>query len=242
MTLAICLKCGAEKLGAFTPCPRCKYMPESEDELSTSVFLTDHYQDESSLKEAGRKIAAGEPIYLDDEMVSNMSQTLRSTGYYNLLNALKGRPEPPAPTPKQTFVRVLRWIAVLPAAILGGFIANILFLLINKITMLGYIDPNSFMAKLFLAIAGGAVFGASIVYVAAYVAPSHRKPVAVVFAGLVVLLSGLSLLFVISRHDWWGLLNLITGIGGAAAMATEVVRGTIRSLRDDTSGKEVDHA
>ena len=49
MTLAVCFKCGSQKVGAFCPCPDCGQEPKTEDELAVSMVMTDHYFDQASL-------------------------------------------------------------------------------------------------------------------------------------------------------------------------------------------------
>ncbi len=41
MTAAVCLKCGCLKIGAFTECPDCGFSPETEDDQTKALALTD---------------------------------------------------------------------------------------------------------------------------------------------------------------------------------------------------------
>ncbi len=43
MTIAICVKCGARKHGAWSPCDACGHSPFGVDEVTWSIVLTDHY-------------------------------------------------------------------------------------------------------------------------------------------------------------------------------------------------------
>ena len=59
MTKAICWRCGEYKSGSFVPCPKCNADPTTEDERIISLFLTDHYQDETSLNALHVQISNG---------------------------------------------------------------------------------------------------------------------------------------------------------------------------------------
>ncbi len=87
MTVAICYKCGAMKVGAFSVCKQCGAIPSSEDDYVVSLSMTDHYFDISTLEEIGRNIAIGKPPHLDPESRRNMIQMIRSSGM--LENAVK---------------------------------------------------------------------------------------------------------------------------------------------------------
>ena len=69
MTMAVCLKCGEIKLGAFTPCPACKFAPESSADKSKAMLLTDHLMNQERLKQVSQGIKDGkELIYQPDEL------------------------------------------------------------------------------------------------------------------------------------------------------------------------------
>jgi hypothetical protein len=59
MTMAICIRCGSEKLGGFGPCPNCGFRPTDVKDLAQSLFLTDHYHTREALIEAAQKIKGG---------------------------------------------------------------------------------------------------------------------------------------------------------------------------------------
>ena len=67
MTIAVCVKCGATKFGALTPCKECRQMPETEQEVIYSVALSDHFLDVEKLKEIARSIKNGQYIRLTAE-------------------------------------------------------------------------------------------------------------------------------------------------------------------------------
>lgn len=64
MTLAVCAKCGATKIGALTWCPACKFEPggdpDNDDDLY-SMILSDHYFPAERLEEFSKGMQAGLP-------------------------------------------------------------------------------------------------------------------------------------------------------------------------------------
>lgn len=73
MTTAVCLKCGVMKLGAWVPCPKCGYSPESNEERAKAILLTDHLLTPEQLKEASAYIGAGNTPNFDEEAISEMA-------------------------------------------------------------------------------------------------------------------------------------------------------------------------
>jgi hypothetical protein len=61
MTVAVCVKCGAIKHGAFNPCVACGERPASEDDLVYSLVLTDHYFPAETLQGISASMLAGKP-------------------------------------------------------------------------------------------------------------------------------------------------------------------------------------
>ncbi|MBZ0136154.1 MAG: hypothetical protein K8I27_07265 [Planctomycetes bacterium] len=89
MTMAVCIKCGEEKFGAWTPCSKCDFMPETDEEMAKSVILTDHHMPPESLKQVSALIKTGgefeyPPDFLADWMAQDFesvqNQTARGCG------------------------------------------------------------------------------------------------------------------------------------------------------------------
>lgn len=74
MTVAICLKCGAEKFGALTPCRQCDFLPMDVVDRAQSTVLSDHYMEVNDLRQLGKRISAGEAPELPQEEVNNYIQ------------------------------------------------------------------------------------------------------------------------------------------------------------------------
>ena len=66
MTQAVCFKCGAMKFGAFVSCTACNEEPKTDDELISSLSMTDHYFDMPTLQAIAAKVREGDPPSLDD--------------------------------------------------------------------------------------------------------------------------------------------------------------------------------
>lgn len=119
-------------------------------------------------------------------------------------------------------VVALRWIAMLPAAALGGMLAWWLIVTLNRISMpFAGVNPDSLLASIFILVSSSTVFGGAFVYIAAYVAPSHEKQVAMIFAGLLILLAGAALFASILTRDWQSILQLALSVLGAGTVAYE---------------------
>ncbi len=73
MTAAVCIKCGAMKVGAFTLCPKCKFTPESGADQARSILLSDHNMDRAALEQVGEKIAAGVPLTFNEAAIAQMA-------------------------------------------------------------------------------------------------------------------------------------------------------------------------
>lgn len=57
MTRAICIRCGNEKHGCWTPCPRCGHQPFGTSEVAWSLVLSDHTMTDEGLAEIGEFIS-----------------------------------------------------------------------------------------------------------------------------------------------------------------------------------------
>jgi hypothetical protein len=61
MTIAVCVKCGSMKFGAYTRCQACNQYPETDDERLYSLVFTDHYLTVEKLKEISQSMLDGAP-------------------------------------------------------------------------------------------------------------------------------------------------------------------------------------
>ena len=78
MTLAICLRCGAEKVGAFTSCLRCGFTPETSEDQAKSIMLSDHNVAAAELKQVSQQIQAGQQPTFNEADLKEMSDEISS--------------------------------------------------------------------------------------------------------------------------------------------------------------------
>lgn len=72
MTIAVCVRCGALKHGAFKPCSRCGGAPNSDHETALALGLTDHYLDVNKLEQVGKTLESGQMVSLPDAFMKEM--------------------------------------------------------------------------------------------------------------------------------------------------------------------------
>jgi hypothetical protein len=112
---------------------------------------------------------------------------------------------------------ILRWIAFLPGATLGSWIAWMLINILGRFS-LGYVGlgSDSFLGQFYFNTAGHVAMGAAFVYIGSKIAPSHRKVVSYVLAGLGLVLGGFMLFpAIMIGRGWaiWGAVCVVLGIG-----------------------------
>jgi hypothetical protein len=77
MTLAICWKCGSQKVGALTLCAGCAAVPVEPVDKAVSVLLSDHYQTEAELVALAEAIRRGEPPRFDEADLERVLSVVR---------------------------------------------------------------------------------------------------------------------------------------------------------------------
>ena len=60
--MAVCIRCGAQKFGAFRPCVRCGFVPETVVDKAKSIMLSDHHFPPEHLDKFKSTIEAGGQI------------------------------------------------------------------------------------------------------------------------------------------------------------------------------------
>ena len=76
MTIAICTKCGTEKLGAYSPCDSCGFTPTSNLELAESIILSDHHYTHEELRDIGEEIKSGYDFIFDPSSVAEYAESM----------------------------------------------------------------------------------------------------------------------------------------------------------------------
>jgi tetratricopeptide (TPR) repeat protein len=105
MTTAVCVFCGAMKVGAWTPCDSCGQVPTTEAERIRALASTDRYHDASTLERLAAVVRKGGQIELDEESTASLRRMLRTESMRTLAESiglgLPGSPaddnRPPAP-------------------------------------------------------------------------------------------------------------------------------------------------
>ena len=121
---------------------------------------------------------------------------------------------------------ILRWVLFLPAGILGGWLAYMLVVLLNRLTFLIHgFDPDSFLSKVLILGIGHAVLGAATVWCAARIAPARHNHVALVVAGLALVGSGFLLFPALVQRDYWAVLGALAVCIGAGGVAYSIYTG-----------------
>lgn len=92
---------------------------------------------------------------------------------------------------------ILRWIVCIPVGAIGGFLIFLAFNFVGN----RYAEPGSIGSYIELLLSG-ALSGAATVYIAAYIAPSHKKWVGVFIASLAVVGMVVALPTIIKNQDW----------------------------------------
>lgn len=130
----------------------------------------------------------------------------------------------------------LRWAALLPASFVGAWLAYLLVVLGNHLTLttLGDGDPVSFVARGYIALMSHLVLGAAIVYVACFIAPSRRPTVAALMTAMALLLIGAAVYFAVMKPDYWAVFGGVCAAVGACVTGFCVHSGEIK-FKDDAA-------
>ena len=75
MTVAVCIRCGAMKVGALTPCQECQFDPEENEDKAKAMVLTDHFLPQPELETISERIRAGEPVTYPKDMINEYIKT-----------------------------------------------------------------------------------------------------------------------------------------------------------------------
>ena len=76
MTAAVCVQCGAFKVGAFTRCNLCQFDPATDLDKAKALLLSDRNLDRAGLEAASTRIRGGQPVTFDENQVAQLAQQL----------------------------------------------------------------------------------------------------------------------------------------------------------------------
>ena len=121
---------------------------------------------------------------------------------------------------KENVIKVLRWIAVLPASAAAAFIANALVVVGNKMSSFIW-GGTSFFSELFIFVVGAGVTGSGFINAGYYVAPNHKKQTALVLCAVLSVICGASLTLGFIMHGFcWE--SCKTAIAGAITIGAAI--------------------
>jgi hypothetical protein len=140
------------------------------------------------------------------------------------------------PAPPSRGRQVLRWVAACPVAVIAAVVAQIVVVLLNRITMGRYFEPGELGAEFCAQCIGGIVMGATAVYVAAAIAPHGKQYVAGIMAGFVLMVAGFILFPAVMQANFRAILSLASAGIGAGAVAYGIISGEIEAARADWKG------
>jgi hypothetical protein len=118
---------------------------------------------------------------------------------------------------------VLRWLLLLPGALLGAVIGGALFKFVNTITG----QADSWLFGSLIDLAGSWITGALAVALAMTIAPSHRPRVGLVAGAVVLVLAGCLLFPALMMRRWFSAVSCVVLAVGAGSVAYSVANGEL---------------
>lgn len=114
---------------------------------------------------------------------------------------------------KENLIKVLRWIAVLPASAIAAFVANAFVVFGNKMSSFIW-GGTSIISELFIFVVGAGVTGYGFISAGHYVAPKYKKQTALVLCAVLSLVCGASLTlgFIMHGFCWDSCKTAIAGV------------------------------
>jgi hypothetical protein len=131
------------------------------------------------------------------------------------------------PTAAESFKSGLRWIAVLPGAILAGLLLTfpLHWMLYRTLTGSGFIEPYPELPERLLS---PGVFAGGMVFFGSRIAPHHKTEAAAVLFGIVMVLLGVSVAIAVFEVPIAG--RTVTLDGGGVASAGAFIGGLVGFL------------
>jgi len=127
---------------------------------------------------------------------------------------------------------IIRWITILPLAILGSWLVMMLVYYWGMI--LGYIglgfNKESLIGQYYFNSAPHIALGVTYVYIGAVIAPNHQKMIAFLLACIGLVLCGFSLYPYMIRNSGWEIWNIICTIIGIILAVSYVYKRDIDFL------------
>jgi hypothetical protein len=118
---------------------------------------------------------------------------------------------------------ILKWIGVLPVAIIALIVSNALWRILHGITSSSYIEPDSWMNIILVEVMSAGISSASFIYAGTWLAPKYKKETALVLFIILIMTVGASFFAAnFLTGDYFSNIGLISGIIGAAACYIDI--------------------
>jgi hypothetical protein len=111
MTVALCVKCGELKHGAFNTCNGCGFRPVDDYDMAYSLALTDQYFALDTLREIGAAIPKHGRPSLPPEQEEQMLATIRDPNLQRILGLVdKGAVAAEKDTATKRGTALVKWL------------------------------------------------------------------------------------------------------------------------------------
>ena len=90
MALAVCIKCGEQKLGAFTECGDCGFEPARPKDKARSMFLSEHHFSVSDLDVSAARIRNKDKSIFNNIIINNYKKDIEVTTDQTMLDKALG--------------------------------------------------------------------------------------------------------------------------------------------------------
>ena len=124
---------------------------------------------------------------------------------------------------------------MVPVAAICGYLAWPIANILWGFTTARYVDPESFFAQVNFHAVTNIAIGAAFVYSATLIAPAKKIIVAIVFAGLALLLSGAMLFAAIMVNNYWAIFGAAFMNVGSCGVAYSIYSGAISFNSESTN-------
>lgn len=110
------------------------------------------------------------------------------------------------------FLGFVRWVLFLPIAIAAAMALRVTVFHINRYALSStipfiaskYLGPDSLLGGSLVVLFSDGAMGAALVYVAVFIAPSHKRQVAIVIGASTLLLGLARSIYLLQDGDLWG--------------------------------------
>jgi hypothetical protein len=124
------------------------------------------------------------------------------------------------------WLEVLRWVGLIPGAILGAGLVHMFSKLIMWLGSSSY-GNDTWFDLIWREVITNGIYGAAFVGCAYFIAPRGKGVVAIVFGGLVLFLSGALFFMAFGTKQWMSVLGLIFMNVGSIIVAVKAWNGEL---------------